>query len=306
MKEQSTEVSFAEMSAQLAAANPELTAENQEAVGETEPVVATEQIAEFTPTLEDVRSPEVIKQEETQVAEIHAAIRERLAAQEPVRVEAPKQEPFKMEKLSFDTPSVTIYDREIVSSEGFEKSAITEASRGLIEKGKRGELTFEGGKNISPEKLEKLKSTLEASEKEKSQEAFEYVKLSDRMADDFATRIGQENPTKNLNINDSAKFEKALGYKMQKNMNVRNKIVATTGVAALSCLPATMGVAAMGGSVALGMSILLIGAPAILGAGALAWGGKKLYDSYKEKKAAKNFMTASVAKQVRQQVSAPR
>ncbi|GEM_PF-1431860 len=79
MKQQSTEASFAEMSAQLAAENPELREEGQESTGEVPHEVTAEQIAEFTPTPEDVRSPEVIEQETAQVAVLQASLEEQFS-----------------------------------------------------------------------------------------------------------------------------------------------------------------------------------------------------------------------------------
>ncbi len=112
MKEQTTEVSFAEMSAQLAAENPELAGEGQEAVGETAPEAVVEQIAEFTPIPEDVRSPETIQQEAVQAQEIQQAIHETLAVKESVKVEAPMVADEKKEILG-GTDEVALSPEEI-------------------------------------------------------------------------------------------------------------------------------------------------------------------------------------------------
>ncbi len=215
-----------------------------------------------------------------------------------------------MEELSFDVPSIRAHgNHEVVGSDTltFGKETIKQASGGLIEyvpnsKQNKYGFEFEGGAKISTEKLEQLKINLETSEKKKSQEAFEYVKIPDNA-------WGAEH-TKNLNLNDSRGFGGALDVKRLHNEDVRKKIFTGSVVGAATAVVGGLGTVAVGGPgtamALMGMGIMGFGGGAILALGGLAWGGKKLYDSYKEKKAAKNFMTASVAKQVRQQVSASR
>ncbi len=96
----------------------------------------------------------------------------------------------------------------------------------------------------------------------------------------------------NLSISDPKGFAAALDNRKRHNESVRKKI----GVAALTgaglSFPAGLGAIMAGG----GSAVLVGGGVGFAALGALGYGGKWLYDKYKERKAKKNFEKASGSK----------
>lgn len=279
--------------------------EGQEKAGEApveaEPSVADKRLAELSAEVKGF-VPEDPAKKAANVEALQAEIAEmakseqKPAVHESVKTEViatPKE--VSMKNVDYYVPSVIDGTGSRVDDYGSERDRIKEASGGLIEympnnKGENG-YGFEGEGKIPPEKLEKLEANLEATENEKSKEAFDYVKLPDK--------VRGSSLTKNLKLNDGKGFGSALDSRKMHNEGVRDKI--KFGALGTSVLGTISGVAIAGaGSGAAGMALigLMGGAPLVIGG--LGWLGKKIYDSYKEKKAVKNFQTASVAQNMRQ------
>lgn len=143
-----------------------------------------------------------------------------------------------------------------------------------------------------------LKQKLESAEEANAKEAFEYVTLPE----------GEwgANDTKNLSVTNARGFERALSMKKLANAEGRKKFFQRAVVGAAGVSVSGLGAMAFGGA---GSAAALYGGIAIAAGGgglllmgAAGYGIKKLYDRYKEKKSAKNFMTASVANQAKRRL----
>lgn len=281
--------------------------ENMETSVEAEPSVAEKRLEELTAEVKEV-APENLEQKSAQVETMRAEIaamakpEHKPAALESVKAEALSFQPINMEEIHPSIPEVNSgYGRRpFVNPASFEGEAVKEASGGLIEyvpssKQNKFGYEFEGSGKIPPEKLENLKANLEVAEREKYQEMFSYLKVPEKS---FGAEWRND-----LKLNDAHTFEGALDAKVMHNSDVRKKIFFTgVGCAGVTALGSVGAMIAAGPGTAGAIAALTVGgiaAPAILGIGALGWIGKKIYDSYKEKKAVKNFMIASVAQNVR-------
>ena len=230
-----------------------------------------------------LRAGEKTPLEKEQIATLEQTIK--VPAAKTVLPPVPQNtEPRSVNTIDFEAPS---FDGGPNSIE-YGMEAVKELSGGKLEYRRNLGMTNEGKVKISAERAKEIASVVSEKGKEKEGEAFDYVELPD--GEDFAER------TKNLSMDNQSGFTQALHFKEMANERLREKIITGTAVTGASTFAAGISAATLGYT-ALG-SALTIGVLPIAGAGALAWGGKKLYDMYKVKKAQKNFMAASVARKV--------
>lgn len=274
--------------------------EQQEAGVEGEPSVAESRIAEIAAETSPIIT-ETVEQKVSGVESVRAEIAEMTKeVPAPIKTEASTPKSINMEQIELDTPDVEISGRSVLNKYDFQKTAIKEASGGLIEyvpssKQNKFGYEFENGGTIPPEKISELKANLEITEKDKSKAAFDYLKIPEKA-------YGSE-WSKDLKLNDDRGFSTALTARSMHNEDVRKKIVygtvGTTAVVTAGGIAAAVIGGAGSTAALLGVTAIAAGGSGILVLGGIGWLGKKIYDSYKEKKAAKNFITASVAQNVR-------
>ena len=274
---------------------------------------AKEEIGEISH--ETSPSPEVVaaqaaaeaEQIETLTTQIHEQISPTPKIEEKVTV-APK--PISLgDKLDFYAPRIysgnNSYVQKINEFEYSEK-AIREVSDGVLKYEKNKGITFEGKTEVLPDQARAMMEKLREAESNRGNEAFEYVKN---------TTSNKGENEEEFSLDDSFAFGNALCDKRSANEKSRAKIYKTTlGATTASGVGGIAG-AYLTGSVAGGTALIaspfiaaaapwLIGASAVIaGGGLIAQFGKKLYDGYKERKAEKDFMVASVARKVCTQFS---
>ena len=174
------------------------------------------------------------------------------------------------------------------SSIEMSRKALKESSGGLLrfDKETYRVVPAEGGKELSGAKAEAVIRNLERSENERGRDAFDYVASPETKG--------------KLEVGDDQAFAKAIGLKSYHNKRVRDNIAF--GAAVTSLLPFLTGMGmAISGSAAAGAVMLGMLPVAAIGFGGL--GVKYLYDKYKERKAVKDYTTASVAKGARSKLS---
>ncbi|HUY05618.1 MAG TPA: hypothetical protein VMV62_02815, partial [Candidatus Paceibacterota bacterium] len=167
------------------------------------------------------------------------------------------------------------------------RKALKESSGGLLRFDEmRGVVSGEGGRELSRQKAEVAIQNLERSERERGHDAFEYVASPD---------IKEK-----LEVGNGQAFMSAFSLKQHHNENVRDNIALGASAAGLGTAVAGMGLAAFGSSLA---GLVLMGVIPVAAVGFGGLGVKYLYDKYKERKAVKDYSTASIAKGARSKLS---
>jgi hypothetical protein len=177
------------------------------------------------------------------------------------------------------------------------RRVLSDISGGRLRFNERGGIVpSKGGREISPRQAEEIIGNLERSERTYGREAIDYVTAPKRK--NGRPEIG--NDRGEIEVGKDETFAYALKHKIYRNNDTRGKLALGAAFTSLAPFVAGLGMAIAGtpaaGAVMLGM----------IPVAAISFGGlgvKYLYDKYKERKAAKDYSTASVAKGARSKLS---
>ncbi len=274
------ETNIADKEALHSEAFDQATAENAErdAAKETAERAASEQ-AEAAKLLEQMRAKAGLSVEQSPAVAAGASVSEKTAAK-PEKVLGLSE----LRELHFVNNSGVEYlspTRLPIASEVLEKT-LRETSGGLLRFDKNLIRSSEKNGLLPESQAEAAIENLARSEGDYGRKAFDYVASPETRG--------------KLEVGDNHAFINAFNLKQNQNEEVRDKTAFGAAAATLSTAVAGMGLAATGSSLA---GLVLMGALPVAAIGFGGWGAKYLYDKYRERKAVKDYSTATVTKNAR-------